>query len=77
MEAGQHRIALPLLREIDQIVESRHLEGWEDAEILSSHLRTLHRCLGAFEGNADYQKRVYDRLCALDPLQALELTNQS
>ena len=74
MAAGHHRLALPILREIDQIIEERRLEGWEARALIASHLETLYCCLDALQENADYKQKVYDRLCAADPLKALQFT---
>jgi type VI secretion system protein ImpA len=73
MTAGHHRLALPILREIDQIVEEHHLECWETRELIASHLETLYRCLDALQESSGYKEKVYGRLCAVDPLKALEL----
>jgi hypothetical protein len=37
-------------------------------------LAMLYRCLEKTGDDAEYRRRVYERLCALDPLRALELT---
>jgi type VI secretion system protein ImpA len=74
MEGGQHRIAQPLLREIYQMIEARRLEGWESAELIAPPLAMLYDCLETLGENGEFKQRVYEQLCAVDPLKALEIT---
>jgi hypothetical protein len=74
MEANQHRIALPILRELFHLIEERRLDTWEAPDLICPPLAMLYRCLEKTDDDAEYRRRVYERLCALDPLRALELT---
>jgi tetratricopeptide (TPR) repeat protein len=76
MEAGRLQIALPILRELFQLIEDRRLDDWEAPELIGPPLAMLFRCLEKAEDTAGYRQRVYERLCALDPLRALELTSK-
>jgi type VI secretion system protein ImpA len=76
VEADCHRIALPILREIHQMIEDRRLEGWENAELIASPLAMLYRCLETLGEAGDFKLRVYEQLCAVDPLRALDLTSK-
>jgi type VI secretion system protein ImpA len=78
MEANQDRIALPILRELFQLIEDRRLDSWEAPELICPPLAMLYRCLEKAEAddNAGDRRRVYERLCAIAPLRALELTSK-
>lgn len=76
VEADCHRIALPILREIHQMIEDRRLEGWENAELIASPLAMLYHCLETLGEGGDFKLHVYEQLCAVDPLRALELTSK-
>ena len=73
MEAGQTRLALPLLNEICAIFEERRLDTWETADFISAPLTMLYRCLEDGAENETDRRRLYDRICTLTPLKALEL----
>ena len=75
MEANQHRIALPILRELFHLIEERRLDTWEAPDLICPPLAMLYRCLEKTDDDAEYRRRVYERLCALDPLRALELAS--
>jgi type VI secretion system protein ImpA len=77
MEAGEHRIAHPLLREIHQMIETRRLEGWESAELIAPPLAMLYHCLNTLGENGELKQHVYEQLCAVDPLKALEIASHS
>ena len=77
VESGQHRIALPILREICRGFEELHLDTWEPQDFVAAPLAMLYQCLSHLEENAEERRRVYDRLCALHPMKALELGGQS
>jgi hypothetical protein len=76
MEANRHRIALPILRELFCLIEDRRLDSWEAPELICPPLAMLYRCLEKADDNAEDRRRVYERLCAIAPLRALELTSK-
>jgi type VI secretion system protein VasJ len=81
MEGDQRRVALPLLKEISNVIEERRLDMWESPEFVAAPLAMLYRCLGRADEdptgeNEAAQRRIYDRICATDPRKALELVTQ-
>ena len=77
MEAQQYRIALPVLEEINRTIESRSLDQWESPEFVSAPLAMLYLCLEQGGEDEAARKRIYDRICAADPVKALELALRS
>jgi type VI secretion system protein ImpA len=76
VEAGQHRIALPILREIYQTIEERRLDSWEAADLIAPPLAMLYRCLETLGDTGDFKQHLYEKLCSVDPIKALELTEK-
>ncbi len=74
MLGGHGRIAQPLLDQISVEIEERHLEQWEDGEALAYPLELLMRCLNSEEDQREKKLQLYDRICKLDPLRALNCT---
>ena len=71
MSVGYERIAHPILEQLAAEIDSRGLEGWEAAPSVAQPLALLYRCLEKLNTAADLKQKVYDRICRLDPLQAL------
>jgi type VI secretion system protein ImpA len=71
MSMGYERIAHPILEQLAAEIDSRGLEGWEAASTVAQPLALLYRCLEKLNTAPDLKQKVYDRICRLDPLQAL------
>jgi type VI secretion system protein ImpA len=71
MSVGYERIAHPILEQLASEIDSRGLEGWEAASAIAQPLALLYRCLEKLNTAPDLKQKVYDRICRLDPLQAL------
>jgi type VI secretion system protein ImpA len=71
MSIGYERIAHPILEQLADEIDSRGLEGWEAAPAVAQPLALLYRCLEKLDTAPDLKQKVYDRICRLDPLQAL------
>lgn len=70
--AAKHvEIAYPILEELAHEIERRKLDEWEASDTVAQPLALLFRCLEKLERNAEEKQRVYERLCRLDPVQAL------
>src|SRR5580704_13372025 len=66
-------IAYPILVELAEEIERRKLEEWEEAAIVAQPLALLYRCAEKL-GRDDAEKdKIYQKLCRLDPGQALAL----
>jgi type VI secretion system protein ImpA len=64
-------IAYPILRELADEIERRKLEEWESPAVLAKPLVLLFKCLSKLGGDGDEKQKVYERICRLDPVQAL------
>ncbi len=71
LATGHESIAYPILKELAQEIERRKLEEWESPTVLANPLILLFRCLNKMGGDAEEKQEVYQRICRLDPVQAL------
>ena len=71
MSIGYERISHPILEQLATEIDSRGLEGWEAASTVAQPLALLYRCLEKLDTAPEMKQKVYDRICRLDPLQAL------
>jgi type VI secretion system protein ImpA len=71
MSMGYERIAHPILEQLASEIDNRGLEGWEAASTVAQPLALLYRCLEKLDTAPELKQKVYDRICRLDPLQAL------
>lgn len=75
MEAGLAPVALPILRELVELVDKYRLEEWEDGSTVAETLGLLHRCIALVEGESSAPRDLYLRVCRLDPMHAIRMTN--
>ncbi len=68
---GRETIAYPILSEIAQEIELRKLDEWEAREVIAHPLTLLFHCMRQADGDAGERQRLYDRICRLDPVQAM------
>jgi type VI secretion system protein ImpA len=66
-------IAYPILVELAEEIERRRLEEWEDAAIVAQPLALLYRCAEKLGRDDAEREKIYQKLCRLDPGQALAL----
>lgn len=71
MSTGHEAIAYPILNEMADEIEQRKLEEWEASEVLAHPLALLFRCMNQLDGDAEIKRKLYARICRLDPVQAL------
>jgi type VI secretion system protein ImpA len=69
--AGKDGIAQPLLEDIAAAIENHKLDAWEDPELMASDLVKLMRYSKKIQGSSSDKQKLYDRICRLDPVQAL------
>jgi len=75
LAAGKELIAFPILRDLAAEIESRRLEEWEAPDTLAHTLVLLYRCLTKLNAGAEEKQRVYERICRLDPIQAMSCSS--
>lgn len=68
---GHERIAHPILEQLVSEIDNRSLEGWESSDMVAQVLALLYRCLDKLNTGEDRKQLIYDRICRLDPIQAL------
>ena len=73
VDGGLPTVALPILRELLELVEAHKLEAWEPAELVARPMVLLCRCLDALNTEGDTREALFLRACRLDPLQALSV----
>jgi type VI secretion system protein ImpA len=66
-------IAYPILVELAEEIERRKLEEWEEAAIVAEPLALLYRCAEKLGRDDAEKEKIYQKLCRLDPGQALAL----
>jgi type VI secretion system protein ImpA len=71
MSTGHEAIAYPILYEMADEIEQRKLEDWEASEVIAHPLALLFRCMNQLDGDAELKRKLYARICRLDPVQAL------
>jgi type VI secretion system protein ImpA len=72
--AGHATIAYPILEQLIKEIERRGLEDWEAPDMISHPLALLFRCMNKMDFNAEEKQKIYDRICRLDPVQALAMS---
>ena len=71
ISAGKDSIAQPLLEDIAASIEAHKLDAWEDPELIASDLTKLMRYSKRIQANASEKQKLFERICRLDPVQAL------
>ena len=71
MSTGHEAIAYPILNDVSDEIEHRKLDEWEASEVVAHPLALLFRCMNQLDGDADSKRKLYARICRLDPVQAL------
>ena len=71
--AGHESIAYPILQGLSDEIERRNLEDWEASDMLANVLGLLFRCMAKLKVDSEQKDRLYQRICRLDPLQAMHL----
>ena len=75
VDAGLDAAARPILESLARIIDERHLEEWEAGSLVAQPLALLRRVAAKMDGGvaADPSNELYQRVCRLDPLQAIAL----
>jgi type VI secretion system protein ImpA len=71
IDAKKDGIAQPLLEDIAATIETHKLDAWEDPEQMAGDLSKLLRWSKKIQGNAGEKQKLFERICRLDPVQAL------
>ena len=71
VQMGYEEIARSILEELSRSIEKHLLEEWESSELVAQALLMLYNCLKKTAGDPVEMKKLYSRICRLDPMQAL------
>jgi len=74
LASKRERLARSILEELAEQIDKFQLEAWETSELVSSvwaRLYKLYKQGEAGSADADRAQKLYERLCRLDPWQAL------
>ena len=71
--AGKDGIAQPLLEDIAALIENHKLDAWEEPEQIAGDLIKLMRYSKKIQGSSSDKQKLFDRICRLDPVQALSV----
>jgi type VI secretion system protein ImpA len=77
VDSGRAVVALPILEQLIQEIDSHSLESWESGGTVARTLGLLYRCLLQTQGESSTTQDLYLRICRLDPLQAIRITGQA
>jgi hypothetical protein len=69
------RLAIAILEELAKEIDEHHLEGWESAELVGRVWGRLYRSYKSVDDAKARAGELFDRLCRLDPWQALRWEN--
>jgi type VI secretion system protein ImpA len=69
--AGKDAIAQPLLDDLSQKIEDHKLDDWEDKEMVAAALATIMRLSRRVLDDESEKRRLFERICRLDPVRAL------
>jgi hypothetical protein len=72
MSTSHETLARTILEGLAEEIEKRNLEDWEQPDLLAHALSLLFRCSKSKE-DPELKKKLYARICRLDPMRALDL----
>lgn len=73
VNAGQGKVAFPVLDELVKEIDQRQLEDWEAADMMAPPFSLLLRCLGK-DAESGLRESLFSRLCRIDPLAAMDVS---
>ena len=69
--AGKDAIVQPMLDDMIATIDAHKLEEWEDKTQIASALITIMRASKKIQADAKEKQKYFERICRLDPAQAL------
>ena len=64
-------VAQPILDDLAAAIENHKLDDWEDPGLVASALATLMKMSVKIQADKAAQQKIFERICRLDPAQAL------
>jgi len=69
--ANKANVAQPILDDLAAAIENHKLDEWEDPEMVASALATIMKMSMRIQADKAQQQKMFERICRLDPAQAL------
>jgi type VI secretion system protein ImpA len=73
LATGNDEIGRPILQELAEEIEQRGLQAWEGPEVIAQPLALLYGSLANLGDSEEERRKLYARICRLDPARALSL----
>jgi type VI secretion system protein ImpA len=73
VSSGKDAIAQPLLDDVTAMIENHKLDAWEEPEQVARDLLTLMLNSKKIQGSSSDKQKMFERICRLDPVQALSV----
>jgi type VI secretion system protein ImpA len=71
INAGRHDLALPIVEQLYQLIETLNLEQWEHPAWIAEIIEALYRCIeNANGGSTDRSSELFQKLCTLNITKA-------
>jgi type VI secretion system protein ImpA len=64
-------VAQPILDDLAAAIENHKLDDWEDPGLVASALATLMKMSTKIQADKAQQQKIFERICRLDPAQAI------
>ena len=77
VDAGLDPVAMPILRELLEQIQTYKLEEWEAGDAVARPMALLYRCLDKLGTDAELKENLYQQICRLDPVQAMSFSKSS
>jgi type VI secretion system protein ImpA len=74
VDAGHDAVAMPVLEQLLEAIETHKLEDWEAGDVVAAPLALMYRAIERTTGDESARQALYLRICRLDPLQAISFT---
>jgi type VI secretion system protein ImpA len=71
--AASPEVAQPLIDDLSRMLETHKLEDWEDRELIVRTLTVIYRNSAKLKDDDTERKTMFERICRLDPAQAISL----
>ena len=71
ISTSKPNIAQPILDDLAAAIETHKLDDWEDPALVASALATIMKLSQRLQNDAAQRQKLFERICRLDPAQAL------
>jgi type VI secretion system protein ImpA len=73
ISAGKDAIVQPMLEDMIATIDAQKLEDWEDKSYMATAIITIMRASKRIQADAKEKQKYFERVCRLDPAQALNV----